>query len=175
MSEHDPAHVVVRLQRRAALAAAGGWRFGVLRGCFRKGKERFGFRLVHYSVQREHLHLMVEAEDARALSRGMQGLCVRVAKALNKLWGRRGRVFDDRYFARRLRLADRGAAGAALRADERGQARRDATGVARPLLVGRVVRRVGAREVAARAPLRSAAGSELPCSSRLLAPRRWVA
>jgi hypothetical protein len=53
------------------------------------------FRLVHYSLQGSHAHFLVEADDARALARGMQGLKVRVAKALNRLMSRRGKVFAD--------------------------------------------------------------------------------
>ncbi|MEW6074418.1 MAG: transposase, partial [Planctomycetota bacterium] len=68
-----------------------------LRAAFAAGKERFGFRLLHYSLLANHLHLIVEARDRRALARGMQGLAVRIAKALNRHWGRRGKVFADRY------------------------------------------------------------------------------
>ncbi len=75
----------------------------VLRRAFRAGRDRFGFRLVQYSVQNNHMHLLVEARDRRALSRGMQGLTIRIAKALNKLWGRSGKVFIRRYFDRILR------------------------------------------------------------------------
>src|SRR5687767_1676441 len=46
---------------------------------------------------------MVEAADARALSRGMQGLLVRVVRALNGLWKRTGSVVADRYHAHILR------------------------------------------------------------------------
>ena len=67
------------------------------------GCRREGFRLVHFSIQKRHLHLMVEAKDAQGLSRGMQGLAVRVARRLNKQLGRRGKVFVDRYFSRILR------------------------------------------------------------------------
>lgn len=67
------------------------------------GRKREGFKLVHYSIQKRHLHLLVEAKDARALSRGMQGLAIRVARTLNKHLGRRGKVFVDRYFSRILR------------------------------------------------------------------------
>ncbi|MCA8950223.1 MAG: hypothetical protein KDE27_12025 [Planctomycetes bacterium] len=45
----------------------------------------------------DHLHLICEAQDRRALARGLQGLLIRIAKALNKLWSRRGGVFADRY------------------------------------------------------------------------------
>lgn len=61
------------------------------------------FRVVHYSVQKDHIHLLVEAKDRSALSRGMQGLGIRVAKALNRALGRRGRVWADRYHDRILR------------------------------------------------------------------------
>jgi REP element-mobilizing transposase RayT len=58
------------------------------------------FRVVHFSVQNNHVHLLLEAEDSQALSRGMQGLKIRLAKRLNALFGRRGTPFTDRYHAR---------------------------------------------------------------------------
>jgi REP element-mobilizing transposase RayT len=64
--------------------------------------ERFGMRIVHYTIQSNHLHLIVEVRDRFALSKGMQGLLVRFAKNLNKHWDRHGRVFADRYYAREL-------------------------------------------------------------------------
>jgi REP element-mobilizing transposase RayT len=70
---------------------------------FERGRDRFGFRLVHFSVQGNHIHLVVEARDERALARGMQGLGVRIAKALNRLMQRKGTVFADHYYAGILR------------------------------------------------------------------------
>lgn len=67
------------------------------------GQHRFGFRLVHYSVQSNHLHLIAEAADRRSLSRGVQGLNIRVARAINRGLERRGRVFADRYHPRALK------------------------------------------------------------------------
>jgi hypothetical protein len=67
------------------------------------GADRHGMRLVHFTIQTNHVHLIVEARDARSLSRGMQGLLVRMARGLNRHWGRRGSVFADRYHARSLR------------------------------------------------------------------------
>lgn len=67
------------------------------------GAERHGFRLVHYAVLGNHVHLLVEANDRRALMRGMQGLGVRVARRLNRMMRRRGRVVADRYHARILK------------------------------------------------------------------------
>jgi hypothetical protein len=66
------------------------------------GNLREGFRLVQYSVQRNHFHLIPEAKDTVALSRGMQGLEIRLAHALNRAMHRTGRVFADRYRSRLL-------------------------------------------------------------------------
>ena len=60
------------------------------------------FRLLHHAVQANHLHLLCEAESRPDLATGLQGLFIRIAKALNKLWSRRGRVFADRYDDRSL-------------------------------------------------------------------------
>ncbi len=65
-----------------------------------RASTREGFRLVEYSIQTNHLHLIVEADDRKALGRGMKGLLISVARRLNGLWGRKGRVFADRYFMR---------------------------------------------------------------------------
>lgn len=60
------------------------------------------FRILHFSVQADHVHLLVEADHPDGLVRGCQGLAVRVAKAVNRTLGRRGAVWGDRYHARRL-------------------------------------------------------------------------
>ena len=80
-----------------------GTNFAVIENAFTLGAERFGFRLVHYSVQSNHVHLIVEARDARALARGLQGLLVRSARGLNRRWSRRGAVFEAGYHARALK------------------------------------------------------------------------
>jgi REP element-mobilizing transposase RayT len=92
-------HVVLRI-RRGLPGLRTPRALRRLEGAFRKGKEKPGFALLHYSVQQEHLHLVVETESKATLARGMQGLEIRLAKALNALWQRRkGSVFADRYFA----------------------------------------------------------------------------
>lgn len=61
------------------------------------------FRVVQYSVQSNHLHLIVEASDEMCLSRGMQGLSIRMARAAHRALGHRGRIFEDRYHAHALK------------------------------------------------------------------------
>ncbi len=91
-----PVHVTVRLKRGLpSLRRKSAYR--VLERAFAAGGERFGFRLIHFSVQINHIHLLAEAEDRRALARGMQGLSIRIARGLNRLWRRTGKVFVDRY------------------------------------------------------------------------------
>ncbi|MEK6607849.1 MAG: transposase, partial [Myxococcota bacterium] len=102
VSRHVPLHVTM-----GVLPEARGLRrdrvLGALRASFRAERDRLGFRLVHYAIQHDHWHLLVEADDDRALARGMMRLNIRCARALNRLAGRRGRVFRDRYFAQPLR------------------------------------------------------------------------
>jgi len=77
--------------------------FRVIERALRGAREQFGFRAVHFSVQGNHIHMVAEAPDARALGRGMKGLAGRIAKGLNRLMARSGAIFADRYHARLLR------------------------------------------------------------------------
>jgi REP element-mobilizing transposase RayT len=61
------------------------------------------FRLIHYSVQSNHLHLILEATDRAALLRGLRGLAIRTARAINRAAGRHGRVWAERSHVRELR------------------------------------------------------------------------
>lgn len=59
-------------------------------------------RIVHYSIQHDHIHLLVEVATNEDLSRGVQGLAVRLARALNRVMNRRGRVWKERFHSRTL-------------------------------------------------------------------------
>jgi len=72
-------------------------------GSFRRGGERGEFRLVHYSLQGDHLHAIVEAEGPEALGRGMKSLAARFARAVNRALRRSGPVLRERYHLRVLR------------------------------------------------------------------------
>jgi len=77
--------------------------FAVVSACFERAKDRFGCRLIEFSVQGNHLHLLVEATDTLALRQAISGLMIGIAKRLNRLMGRRGKVFADHYHSRVLR------------------------------------------------------------------------
>ncbi len=67
---------------------------------------RDDFRVVEFSVQDDHLHLIVEADDSDALARGMKSFSVRANRLFNAALGRgRGRVWGDRYHRRDLTSA----------------------------------------------------------------------
>jgi putative transposase len=95
-----PLHVTLRLIEGLP-GLRGGRTFRVIRRAIEAG-HREGFRVVHFSVMSNHLHLIVEAEGRRQLSRGLQGLKIRIAKQLNRLWTRRGSVFIERYHEREV-------------------------------------------------------------------------
>ena len=65
-------------------------------------RDRLGVRVMHFAVLGNHLHRIVEADSSAALSRGMQGLTIRMAKALNVALKRSGTVFADHYHSRLL-------------------------------------------------------------------------
>jgi len=102
VAKHQPLHVTVKLQKGLPSLRCTEVR-KVLLHAFARGKARFGFLLNHFVILKDHLHFVVEAEDRKALSRGMQGLLIRIARALNKYWRRKGKVFGDRYHDRALK------------------------------------------------------------------------
>ena len=73
------AEVILRRLREVATAA-------------RFAARRRTFRVAQFSVQDDHLHLIVEASSARALSRGLQGLLGQLARRVNRRLGRRGAI-----------------------------------------------------------------------------------
>jgi REP element-mobilizing transposase RayT len=98
LPKKTPVHVALRVvEGVASLRRSKPVKY--IRRCIQLAHKQ-AFRVVHFSVQSNHVHLIVEAEDARALSRGMQGLKIRLARRLNALFGRRGTPFTDRYHAR---------------------------------------------------------------------------
>src|SRR5215207_3922712 len=100
-----PVHVMLRtlpsvprLRQRAAYEA--------IRRTLIHFLEAEDFRVVHISIQRNHLHLIVEAANKRALRRGMQRFGIRAARALNDGFDRFGKVFAFRYQAKQIKSAD---------------------------------------------------------------------
>jgi putative transposase len=108
--EHDrrrPVHVTIRI-----VGSAGGLRCRDLYLALREATivtaKRKNFRIVHMSIQRDHIHLIVEADDNAALSKGVQGFSISAARQINKAITERGgdrhtgKVIGDRFHAHPL-------------------------------------------------------------------------
>jgi len=96
-----PHHITARVRK-------GTWNlrsqrcFALIVLAFKTAHRREGFRVVHYSVQGNHLHLLVEADDRRAMSNGMRALLISMARQLNILMEKSGPLFTDRFHERAL-------------------------------------------------------------------------
>src|SRR5262245_35741024 len=95
-----PVHVTLRAARglsslRSEAAFAG------LCGAIRSANG-VRFAVVHFSAQTDHVHLIIEASSRERLIRGLQGLAGRIARAMNRIWRRRGKVWSGRYHSRAL-------------------------------------------------------------------------
>jgi REP element-mobilizing transposase RayT len=110
---HDanhPTHVTARIRRnigtlrRFHVAQAIGLRLRqhATAADPRSASRRRSFRVIHFSIQANHIHFVCEATSARALSRGLQGLLAHVARRVNRKLGRRGSLFGERHHRRDL-------------------------------------------------------------------------
>ena len=108
--EHNPrhpVHVTIRV-----VGNVEGLRRGDIYLALREATivtaRREDFRIVHMSIQRDHIHLIVEADDKAALSKGVRGFSISAARQINKAINeqggdrRTGKVIGDRYHARPL-------------------------------------------------------------------------
>jgi putative transposase len=97
----NPLHVTMRAKR-----GLPSFRSQTLFAAFERAVRRTrrdDFRVVEFSVQDDHLHLIVEAHDSDALARGMKSFSVRANRIFNAACGRgRGQVWGDRYHRRDL-------------------------------------------------------------------------
>jgi REP element-mobilizing transposase RayT len=91
-----PVHVTLRVARELYLRKRSIWRAIAKATIAASG----AIRVVHASVQHDHLHVLVEADDKAALAKGMLAFQVSAAHWINRAAKRRGRVFADRYHAR---------------------------------------------------------------------------
>jgi REP element-mobilizing transposase RayT len=102
LTGRHPVHVTLRVHDDVPNLRRNAFH-PILMDALRDGRAKNGFRLCHFVVMANHLHLVVEADDTRALARGMQGLTIRLARRMNAAAGRHGRFLADRYHAHVLR------------------------------------------------------------------------
>jgi putative transposase len=90
-----PVHITKRALAAPNLRAQVSFR--AIRACLVRCARLSTFRVLHFSVQRDHIHFIVEADDRGCLARGMQRLSSEIARAVNLSVGRRGSLWADRY------------------------------------------------------------------------------
>lgn len=94
--ERHPSHINMRVVAEVGrLRRRKQWQ--VFRRVALRAGDSDAFRVVHLSIQSNHIHLIVEGASAEAIARGMQRFASMTAKALNRLLGRKGKVFAHRY------------------------------------------------------------------------------
>ncbi len=98
----EPVHVVLRVSRDVGTLRRRQV-YHAIRKALIATFTRDDFRVVHLSIQRDHVHLLGEASDRIALARGMQAFQISAAKHINATMNRRGTVFPDRYHAEIIR------------------------------------------------------------------------
>lgn len=96
LDRHVPMHVTLRAAKATPNLRAEHLT-SIVREEIRRASAKGGFRVVHFSIQANHLHLIVEANTGGDLSRGVQRLASRVARLINIAVGRRGRFWRERY------------------------------------------------------------------------------
>src|SRR5207244_5189383 len=96
--KHDPrhpVHVTLRAVKKIP-SLRQEFLFRGIRRIFARAS-RGDFRLLHFSVQRDHVHLIVEANDKRALAKGVQWLSSIIARGVNASAQRTGKLWRERY------------------------------------------------------------------------------
>ena len=96
--KYDVQHVVLRTCRDVPRLRRGKT-YDAIRRALQRSLGLTAFRVCHTSIQRNHLHFLIEADDAAALSHGMRSLAIVAARAINRVLGRSGKVFAYRYHA----------------------------------------------------------------------------
>src|SRR4051812_9081334 len=100
LKSYEPQHTTLRLA--GEVAQIRRWRvFAEIVSAIAKA-QRASFRVIEFSVQDGHLHLITEADSWKKLSDGVRALEIRIARAINRVLRRKGIVFADRYHARAL-------------------------------------------------------------------------
>jgi REP element-mobilizing transposase RayT len=107
IGRHAPLHVILRARPEVGSLRSEDGLQAIRNALIAVFKHEATFRIVHFSAQRTHIHLIAEAEDYLSLARGIKAFAGSVAKHFNALTSkrrglarrRRGSVFADRYHA----------------------------------------------------------------------------
>ena len=96
---HTPVHITLRLARGPSATLRNRHIYRALHFAVARALHRDDFKVIHISIQHDHVHLVVEATDRDALGRGVRGFAISAARQINATRGTRGTVFPSRYHA----------------------------------------------------------------------------
>lgn len=105
---HKARHPVLVTMRTHLYLLRSDVVFTAIRSCLLDAKHRATHpevlhgTITHFSVQDNHVHFIVEGESKHHLVRAMQGVAIRLARAINRVLERRGKVWIDRFHSREL-------------------------------------------------------------------------
>ena len=102
LDSRHPVGITLKVHRDVC-SLRGGRASQEVQRALAESRLRKDFRIVHFSILSNHLHLIVEAKSRASLSRGVQALEIRLARKLNRAMNRSGSVFADRFHAHVLR------------------------------------------------------------------------
>lgn len=97
-----PVHVTLRLAEHVWNLRSERL-FAVIHRVLEAARRRTDARVVHFGILGNHVHLICEAVSSDALANAVRAFSIRLARGLNRMMGRSGRVFADRYDAHVLR------------------------------------------------------------------------
>jgi REP element-mobilizing transposase RayT len=100
--KHEVQHVVLRTRKDVPRLRRGAT-YAAISRALRHTLGEHAFRVVHTSIQHNHLHFLIEADNKAAFSHGMRSLAITAALAINKVCDRSGEVFAYRYHATAIR------------------------------------------------------------------------
>jgi REP element-mobilizing transposase RayT len=99
VSKQHPVHVGMRVRKEVGRLRRGPI-YRALAAALRHTLAEAGFRVAHTSIQHNHFHFLIEADDNAAFDHGIRSLSITAALAINRVTGRSGRVFEHRYSAK---------------------------------------------------------------------------
>lgn len=96
-----PLHLTVKIEKQKA-----GLRnksiLKTLHTSIKKARQK-GLKIIHYTLEYDHIHLLVESDNNETLGRGMQSFGISFSKGINKIKATKGKVFKTRYHFRKLK------------------------------------------------------------------------
>jgi REP element-mobilizing transposase RayT len=101
--KQKPVHVTIKIRKEILATLRNKLVFKKIARAISKARQK-DLRVIHFSVQRDHIHFLLEAHDKKHLGRAMQSLTISLAKSLKNLSGTKlKKIFKDRYHVHILR------------------------------------------------------------------------